>query len=167
MELLWSSGYDDFCSKLYSDEECNECDICYNGETDYQLLDDWIMTDLREWFEKNNHCYCVFRDGGLDNGISRFCNTIEELLFDVLYVSNCFLRICKGKHNTLFIEIHHHDGSEIFQVARLNKKGLHRMEKRDKYGTYYYYDENQMLEESKNYKDYLYTSVYNDFKNNW
>ena len=35
------------------------------------------------------------------------------------------------------------------------------------YMTYYYDDENQMLEKSKNYKDYLYTSVYNDFKNNW
>lgn len=166
MELIWSSGYSDYCSTVY-DWECTECDICKNGVTDYQLLDDLIMADLREWFEKNNYHYCVFRDG-LDNGISRFCNTIEELLFDVLYVSNCFLRIYKGDYNSLFIEINHHDGSQLFQIARLNKKGLKKMERMDwDYMTYYYDDENQMLEKSKNYKDYLYTSVYNDFKNNW
>jgi len=169
MDILWSSGYTDFCDNIYLDECSEDCGICHNGVIDYDGIDDIIMEDLHNMFGKNEHRYFIFKHNYKDiyskshnnKVISNFYSTIEDLIFKGIQDGNDIIRIYKDKCNSITIERSHHDGKEYFKLGRLNKKGLRRFNLGN------YYSESDMLDNSKNYMQYVYKSVYNDFKDNW
>lgn len=168
MEQLWSTDILDFCDNLFN--ECDEdCGICDNGTIDYDAINDIIMEDLHMKFGKNNHKYFIieqnYKDiyGKLHNnkGFSKDYVSIEDLIFNGIQDGDDEIRLFKDKYNSITIKRSHHDGNEYYKLARLNKKGL----KRFNLGNHY--SEAEMLDDSKNYMQYLYKSVYNDFKDNW
>lgn len=66
------------------------------------------------------------------------------------------VRIHVGRYNHLIMSGFHHDGVEIVEIIRLNSKGQERAQR--------YYDEHEMLKDSKNVNAYISVGVWKDFK---
>lgn len=140
-DVLWSTYLDEeICENIYDD--CNnQCSDDYdcpyrNGcEIAYDYVNDYINENLSEKFKENEYQYFVVGDscywyGGFPNlkpnmnGFSDVYNSIEDILYKLSdNVGMHDFRIYKGKYNTLWIELSHHDGSEFYQVCRLNNQG--------------------------------------------
>jgi len=169
-KLIWSTEYDEqICENIYNDCE-NRCSDDYTcpfktnlNEIDYDYCNDCINEDLNLRFKENEYSYFVIGDscywyGGFPNlkpnmnGFSDIYDSIEEILLKLSdSVGMHSFRIYKGKYNTLWIELSHHDGSELYQVCRLNKKG------QDYYDNYYNFD----------FRKYCVKGVFKDFKKNF
>lgn len=136
LTLLWSSEYDkELCEKIY---ECEHCDVdCYYGEylSDgyYDRLNDFVDEHFNCLFLKNDYkyfvidsCYEEYDDKG--NEIHRFSELFDDLIKLCQWVSkDCGalmdMDIYKGKYNSMYIKLCHHDGTEWYQICRLNKLG--------------------------------------------
>lgn len=138
MDLLWSDNvYDNVCSEC---EHCSDEKYCAyykdDGELNYDIIMDLIDEDLHEKFKENGYKYFVVGDscnwyGGFKelepnmNGFSMLYDSIDDIL-NMLSdgVGQYNLEILKGKYYSLYIRLSHHDGSELYQVCRLNSQGL-------------------------------------------
>lgn len=171
--ILWSSWIDEeICGNIY-DEDCNQCytyDEDLNDDVkqcpyrkgcnlDYDFINMRISEEFNNKFGNNEHRYFVVGYscdwyGGFPNmkpnmnGYSGLYDNIKEIISDMGEgVGICDFRIYKGKYNTVWIEISHHDGSQLYQLCRLNKQG----EK--------YYNLNYNFD----YRKHMITSVFKDF----
>ena len=55
--------------------------------------------------------------------VSDLYDNLEDILSMLSVRGIHDFRIYKGKYNSLWIELSHHDGSELYQVCRLSKQG--------------------------------------------
>ena len=151
---IWSTDlYDQF-----SEDEIKE----YG----YDILDLINEEDFDNIFPKNEHQYaglCVgsvnyYGLGGDNRGnMTEFFSNIKELLYWGMNSSSA-VKFYIGERNRLIMKCFHHDGVEILEVIRLNKKGEDRLQ--------YYVDEFEMFRDTKkgNLKNYIRVSCWNDFK---
>lgn len=151
---IWSSNiYDQFSEeaiKEYGYDELN-----FINEEDFDSI-----------FPENGNQYaglCVgsvnyYGLGGNNRGnMTAFFSNIKELLYWGLRAADT-VRFYIGERNRLIMKCSHHDGEEILEVIRLNKKGEDRLQ--------YYADEFEMFRDTKkgNIRNYIRVSCWNDFK---
>ena len=153
-ELIWSTDlYDHF-----SEEEIEE-----QGYDELNLI---LEENFDNIFPENEYQYaglCVgsvnyYGLGGDNRGnMTRFFSNIKELLYWGLN-SASDVKFYIGERNRLIMKCFHHDGVEILEIIRLNKKGENRLQ--------YYADEFEMFRATKkrNLKNYIRVSCWNDFK---
>ena len=169
-DLLWSSWIDEeICNNIYDNNCVNQCSEDYdcpyrNGcDLDYDFINMRIDEEFHNKFGNVNHKYFVVGDscnwyGGFPNlkpnmnGFSDLYDNLKELLDKLSKdVGQHDFRIYKGKYNTLWIELSHHDGSELYQVCRLNRQG------QDYYDKYYNFD----------FRKHCVKGVFKDFEKNF
>lgn len=141
-ELLWSTWIDEeICSNIFDDNCKNGCgydgNCSYrddNGNYDYNLMSIIINYDFKMRFDKNDYQYFLIGEscswyGGfselkpkMEYRISPLYDSIDDILKEQLHYCDD-IRIYKGKYNSLWIEGSHHDGSEVYQICRLNNQG--------------------------------------------
>lgn len=141
-ECVWSTWIDEQICDNLSDNDCvNKCsgdDCPYKNNLnniDYDYINEVIDEDLHLRFKENEYQYFVVGDscnwyGGFSNlkpnmnGFSDVFDSIKDIL-EMLSkdVGMYEFRIYKGKYNSLWIELSHHDGLELYQVCRLNSQG--------------------------------------------
>lgn len=154
MELVWSNDI----YEMFDEEDIGE-------EPDYGLLFEIIDKDFDNLFPENEHSYAARGIGrrnyyGLDNGTNY--GKITDFFPNIKGVKDWMLRGCDvvrihvGRYNHLIMSGFHHDGVEIVEIIRLNSKGQERAQR--------YYDEHEMLKDSKNVNAYISVGVWKDFK---
>lgn len=151
-KLLWSN----YVYDMFDEETIEKMDI--------DSLYDIIVENFNNIFEENEHKYAGLCVGsmnlyglGSDNRGRRteFFSNMREILDWGMNAAD-IVRFYVEKHNHLMMECSHHDGKETLQIIRLNKKGRERMQN--------YYDENEMLNNSADIRNYISVSCWNDFK---
>ena len=169
-EILWSTWVDEECCENIYDDCNNKCSDDYdcpyrNGcEIDYDYTNEYINENLNEKFKENEYEYFVVGDscnwyGGFKelepnmNGFSKLYSSVKDILYALSDgIGMHDFRIYKGKFDTVWIELSHHDGSQLYQLCRLNKQGRK------------YYDKGYDFDYSK----HKITSVLKDFSYyNW
>ena len=128
-------GQNHYPTFLLEDYVENVCPYRYNcgGSLDYDFLNETIWEGFgNKFYTENNYqyfviddCYCKIDDKG--NEIHRFSEIIGSLKDVLSWISSgvgiCDLSIYYSGYNRLLIELCHHDGSDVFQLVRLNKQG--------------------------------------------
>lgn len=149
-KLIWSTNIDEeICKNIY-DEDCNRCEcydnelndyvenVCpfrYNcdGDLDYDFMNEIIWEEFgNKFYTENDYqyfviddCYCKFDGKGIE--IHRYSKILGNLKSVLDWLSDGVgmhdFMIFKGNYNRIYIRLSHHDGSELYQLVRLNKKG--------------------------------------------
>lgn len=92
--------------------------------------DEWDMMweDYASIFKLNDFYDCLLIGTvGLWNGTHKSCAYISEPKNLREKCSNYDIVRFKREDNKLFLELSHHDGTHYFEVKRINKKGMNRL----------------------------------------